>query len=163
MGYPDKIKQSAAQVLLANERVRVPHLPNNQFSNRTHSLPFQLRAERDTARRRVEAVGSHLNRSADVLDNCRRELDAFRRATFESFAAQHPPPPSYDAVTANAAASPPPPPPAISPAPSFPAPSGRPPSVVMMVDEPGTGSTPMNSPPPTPVVAWGDSTCLFLQ
>ncbi|KAF9484155.1 hypothetical protein BDN70DRAFT_872854 [Pholiota conissans] len=133
LNFYNKIKQSAAQVLLANER---------------------LRAERDTARRRVEEVGSQLNRSADILDRCRSELDAFRRATFESYAAQHPPPPSYDVVT-TAAAPQPPPPPAASPPPAFPAPSGPPPASSAIVDVAGVITMPMPSPLTPPVATWG--------
>ncbi|KAF9054108.1 hypothetical protein BJ165DRAFT_684302 [Panaeolus papilionaceus] len=73
----DKIKQSAAQVLLANQR---------------------LKAERDDARRRVDSIGSQVLQVSKVLDSRRKELHQFRRATFESFVAQNPPPPSYDTV-----------------------------------------------------------------
>ncbi|KAH9477103.1 hypothetical protein JR316_0011019 [Psilocybe cubensis] len=80
MAFHNKIKQSAAQVLLANQRLKI---------------------EVDAARRRADAAGARLMRVAETLDARRRELDSFRRATFESYAAQNPPPPSYDVVTNN--------------------------------------------------------------
>jgi len=78
MAFHNKIKQSAAQVVLYNQR---------------------LKAERDSARRRVDAVGAQLVQASRNLDRCRRELYDFRKATFESYVAQNPPPPSYDVVT----------------------------------------------------------------
>ncbi|KAF8970669.1 hypothetical protein BDZ97DRAFT_1790404 [Flammula alnicola] len=147
-GFPDKIKQSAAQVLLANQR---------------------LKGERDAARRRADAAGSQLMRAAETLDNCRSELANFRRATFESYAAQNPPPPSYDIVTS----------PSTSPTlasvvptptgPAFPTPDFSA-SHAMEVD---TSSTPLSkSPGPEPFspigghrmsearpAEWGSSTC----
>jgi len=59
----------------------------------------QLKAERDAARRRVDTTGAQLVEASSALNRCRQELDDFRRATFESYAAQNPPPPSYDVVT----------------------------------------------------------------
>jgi len=76
--FINKIKQSGAQVVLGNQR---------------------LKAERDSARRRVDAAGAQLVKVSGTLDRCRRELHEFRRATFESYVAQNPPPPSYDVVT----------------------------------------------------------------
>ncbi|KAF8900432.1 hypothetical protein CPB84DRAFT_1815383 [Gymnopilus junonius] len=84
MAFHNKIKQSAAQVLLANQRLRV---------------------ERDAAKTRADAAGAQLLRAAKVLDSRRKELFDFRRATFESFAAQNPPPPSYDVVASPTAAN----------------------------------------------------------
>jgi hypothetical protein len=78
MGFINRIKQSAAQVVVCNQR---------------------LKAERDNARRRVDAAGAELVQISATLDRCRRELHEFRRATFESYVAQNPPPPSYDVVT----------------------------------------------------------------
>jgi len=78
MAFHNKIKQSAAQVLLSNQR---------------------LRAERDAARRRVDVAGADLIQASKTLDHCRQELYDFRKATFESYVAQNPPPPSYDFVT----------------------------------------------------------------
>ncbi|KAF8816955.1 hypothetical protein BYT27DRAFT_7229196 [Phlegmacium glaucopus] len=78
MAFHNKIKQSAAQVVLSNQR---------------------LKAERDAARRRVDAAGAQLVQASRALDRCRRELHEFRKATFESYLAQNPPPPSYDVVT----------------------------------------------------------------
>ncbi|KIM41869.1 hypothetical protein M413DRAFT_27430 [Hebeloma cylindrosporum] len=91
-----KIKQSAAQVLLATNRLKV---------------------ERESARRRQEAAGARVIQLAKILNDRRRELDDFRRATFESYAAEHPPPPSYDAITSPVptASSPPFPEPDIGP------------------------------------------------
>ncbi|PPQ95779.1 hypothetical protein CVT26_015919 [Gymnopilus dilepis] len=80
MAFHNKIKQSAAQVLLANQR---------------------LKAERDAAQRRADAAGAQLVRAAEILERRRKELFDFRRATFESYAAQNPPPPSYDIIVTN--------------------------------------------------------------
>ncbi|PPQ80355.1 hypothetical protein CVT25_003638 [Psilocybe cyanescens] len=102
--FHNKIKQSAAQVLLANQRLKI---------------------EVDAARRRADAAGARLLRAAETLDARRRELDNFRRATFESYAAQNPPPPSYD-VVANR--------------PSFPEPAHH--------DNPTPSHAPMTSDPP---------------
>jgi len=78
IAFHNKIKQSAAQVVLYNQR---------------------LKGERDNARRRVDAIGAQLVQASKNLDRCRRELYDFRKATFESYVAQNPPPPSYDIVT----------------------------------------------------------------
>jgi len=78
MGFINRIKQSAAQVVVCNQR---------------------LKAERDNARRRVDAAGAELVQISATLDRCRRELHEFRRATFERYVAQNPPPPRYDVVT----------------------------------------------------------------
>ncbi|KDR78264.1 hypothetical protein GALMADRAFT_119275 [Galerina marginata CBS 339.88] len=78
MAFHNQIKQSAAQVLLANQR---------------------LKAEKDAARRRADGAGAQLLRAAEILDSRRKTLDNFRRATFESYIAHNPPPPSYDHVT----------------------------------------------------------------
>jgi hypothetical protein len=61
---------------------------------RTHFR--QVTRERDAARNRTELVGSEVLVVARDLEARRQELDAFRRATFESYVAQHPPPPKYD-------------------------------------------------------------------
>ena len=63
-------------------------------------VPFcQLTAEKDAAVSRTELAGSELMVAAKDLDAGRQELDAFRRATFESYVAQHPPPPNYEVAT----------------------------------------------------------------
>ncbi|KAF5329452.1 hypothetical protein D9619_009108 [Psilocybe cf. subviscida] len=85
MAFHTRIKQSAAQVLLATNR---------------------LRQERDAAGSRANQAGQILNAAGDKLDRCRRELYNFRRATFESYAAQNPPPPDYDVVTSERNAAP---------------------------------------------------------
>ena len=72
-----------------------------------HSLPLQVKAERDNALGRLNAAGAELLTASRNLEAQRRELDAFRRATFASYVAQHPPPPNYDSViTSRAVASP---------------------------------------------------------
>jgi len=95
IAFHNKIKQSVAQVTLATSRINF---------------------EREAARRRQDAAGAKVIQAAKVLVNRRRELVNFRRATFESYAAEHPPPPSYDVVTGPAST-----PPASAP-PSFPTP-----------------------------------------
>jgi len=77
MSFHNKIKESAAQVQVTNLR---------------------LKAERDAARNRTDAAGAVVLQAARNLDARRQELDAFRRATFLSYVAAHPPPPSYDHV-----------------------------------------------------------------
>ncbi|CAA7262011.1 unnamed protein product [Cyclocybe aegerita] len=79
IAFHTKIKESAAEVLQANKR---------------------LREEREAARRRADAVGYEVSEAARLLDTRRKELDHFRRATFESFVAQNPPPPDYDNIVA---------------------------------------------------------------
>ena len=59
----------------------------------------QLKVERESARQRQDVAGTQVNQLLKVFNCRRKELDDFRRATFESYAAQHPPPPSYDAIT----------------------------------------------------------------
>ena len=59
----------------------------------------QLNDEKDAAVSRTELAGSELMVAAKDLDAGRQELDALRRATFESYVAQHPPPPTYDIAT----------------------------------------------------------------
>ncbi|KAF4611627.1 hypothetical protein D9613_003902 [Agrocybe pediades] len=127
MAFHNKIKQSAAQVLLATQRVR---------------------AEVEAARRRADAAGEQLVRIGRTLDSKRQELDNFRRATFESYAAQNPPPPSYDVVTGPGAA------------PTFPQPNiGQPPqeprpeivsSPQPMSPPPGGQQQPQYAPPTSP-------------
>ncbi len=56
-------------------------------------------AERDNALGRVNAAGAELITASKNLEAQRREQDAFRRATFASYVAQHPPPPNYNSVT----------------------------------------------------------------
>jgi hypothetical protein len=123
MAFHSKIKQSAAQVLLATNR---------------------LRQERDAAGSRANQVGQSLNAAGDKLDRCRKELYNFRRATFESYAAQNPPPPDYAVVTSEQTAAP-------KGAVSMPAPS------VPMAD-PGIGQSnpaPANVPLPGLLPNWG--------
>ncbi|TFK29133.1 hypothetical protein FA15DRAFT_664449 [Coprinopsis marcescibilis] len=97
MAFNKKIQNSAAQVLLANNRLRV---------------------ERDSAVRRADAAGSALVDIAKDLEHKRRELFNLRRAIFESVAAQVPKPPSYETTVQN-----PPPTLPTSPPPPFPSPS----------------------------------------
>jgi hypothetical protein len=123
-GLTDKIKQSAAQVALATGRVgkfleTCPNFLFNQFY-------IQIKIEREAARRRQDAAGAKVIQAAKVLVDRRRELDDFRRATFESYAAQHPPPPSYDVVTSPAS---------LPSGPSFPTPQVGPSHEPMDVDK----------------------------
>ncbi|KJA24967.1 hypothetical protein HYPSUDRAFT_65266 [Hypholoma sublateritium FD-334 SS-4] len=135
LNFHNKIKQSAAQVLIANQR---------------------LKAERDAARRRAESIGSQLNYSANKLDHCRQELANFRRATFESYAAQNPPPPSYDIVASEPRAPlvpPSPAPLAMSPPPPFPVTKTDPTTTGNAICS--LGSAPSTSLAPGPV-GWGN-------
>jgi len=59
---------------------------------------IQLKGQLDDALRRVEVEGGNLLQVASLLDRRRKELYAFRKATFESYVEQHPPPPDYDAA-----------------------------------------------------------------
>ena len=122
-----------------------------------------MKAERDAARRRAESIGSQLNQSANKLDHCRLELANFRRATFESYAAQHPPPPSYDVVATEPRAPPVPAslaPPAISPPPPFPVPDTN----VVTTTYPISNSDSALSAllPPIPM-GWGTSAFFLLS
>ena len=47
----------------------------------------------------MNAAGAELLAASRNLEAQRRELDAFRRATFASYVAQNPPPPNYDSVS----------------------------------------------------------------
>ncbi|KAF8999853.1 hypothetical protein BDQ17DRAFT_1410589 [Cyathus striatus] len=80
MAFHNKIKTSAAQVLLANNR---------------------LKAERDAAMARAETAGSQLNQAAKTLQARRGELDGLRRGIFLSVSSALGPeitgrPPSYN-------------------------------------------------------------------
>ncbi|KAF9529159.1 hypothetical protein CPB83DRAFT_853334 [Crepidotus variabilis] len=77
MAFHDKIKQSCVQVSYNFEK---------------------LKRERDAAWRRLDNGGNVLMGASARLDYCRRELDSYRRALFESVAAQNPPPPSYSTL-----------------------------------------------------------------
>lgn len=78
MAFHDKIKRSAAQVLLSLNR---------------------LKQERDAAMRRADAAGRNLAQAHQRLEDKRKELFFLRKALFESVASTAPRPPSYDHVT----------------------------------------------------------------
>ncbi|KAG2005670.1 hypothetical protein CC2G_002057 [Coprinopsis cinerea AmutBmut pab1-1] len=77
MAFHKKIQNSAAQVVLANNR---------------------LKAELSAAAHRRDAAGNRLMAVSRELDDRRQELFELRKALFESVAAQVPKPPSYDTV-----------------------------------------------------------------
>ncbi|KAF8154213.1 hypothetical protein B0H34DRAFT_81316 [Crassisporium funariophilum] len=137
MSFHNKIKQSAAQVYLANQRLKV---------------------ERDSARRRVDVAGGQLIQVSNTLDQRRRELNDFRRATFESYAASNPPPPDYDVITSSTVPTGPPafPVPSASAGPSSPV-DGAPPMIASPQPTPESSSATM-PPNPQPVM-WGNSEC----
>ena len=110
----------------------------------------QLKVERESARRRQDVAGTQVIQLSKVLNSRRKELDDFRRATFESYAAQHPPPPSYDAVT-----SPPPLPSSPPSSPPFPTPDVGPPVDGIHEDKPLPAAPLTQSPQLEPFVPIG--------
>jgi len=90
---PDRVKESIAQIVFASERVSF--FLSCLIGFRAY-FSCQLTVERDMALNRTEFAGSEVLVTAEDLGNRRQELDDFRRTTFESYVAQHPPPPNYD-------------------------------------------------------------------
>ncbi|KAF5325950.1 hypothetical protein D9611_001010 [Ephemerocybe angulata] len=130
MAFHDKIKKSAAQVLLTNNR---------------------LKQERDAALQRADVAGRTLVQASQKLEDRRKELFYLRKALFESVASHVPQPPSYDNVTMMPQPSIAPPVPGKNGPNAYPPPSGPPPGAGA-----NTGPHPANAspgaslyPPPT--------------
>ena len=95
-------------------------------------------------------AGAQVIQLSKVLNSRRKELDDFRRATFESYAAQHPPPPSYDAI-----AIPTPPPTSPPTSPPFPTPEVGPSIESIQEDKPLPPAPLIQSPQLEPFVPIG--------
>ncbi|TEB33771.1 hypothetical protein FA13DRAFT_111992 [Coprinellus micaceus] len=107
MAFHDKIKRSAAQVLLSLNR---------------------LKQERDAALQRADVAGRNISQAHQRLEDKRKELFYLRKALFESIASTATRPPSYDKVTQATAVATSAPSPSPGPMATYAPPPGPPPA-----------------------------------
>lgn len=127
----DKIKRSAAQVLLSlnrvgflSQRVRKP----KQLISICRFQFKQLKQERDAALQRADVAGRNISQAHQRLEDKRKELFYLRKALFESIASTATKPPSYDKVTQATAAATSAPSPSPGPMATYAPPPGPPPA-----------------------------------